>query len=271
MSPGPERQGGAAAGGCDGGFRASHADRDHVIDMLKAAYVQGRLSKDEFDLRVSQAFGSRTWAELDALTRDIPRLARVAPAPGRCHRPSRAIPVFVTAIASIGLVLLALFTAPSQAMRPASSPPARFTIPDAERRVQCGKPGRQPSAFVQAIRSLWLQSAAADRGHRAPGCGTVSGTFIAMGGPVPVHGRPMMVAPLPGRIIGIGSAGRRVQVTAGRSGTFRLSLPPGSYRLIGYSPHVTVGHGEMRCGAIHPVQVRVGRVLSHVKVVCALP
>jgi Domain of unknown function (DUF1707) len=149
MSPGSEHQGGGAAGGC-GGFRASHADRDHVIDMLKAAYVQGRLSKDEFDLRVSQAFGSRTWAELDALTGDILTLARVVPAPGRCHRPGRAIPIFVTAIASIGLVLLALLIAPSPAMRPASSPPARFTIADAERLVQCGKPGRHPSARLPA-------------------------------------------------------------------------------------------------------------------------
>lgn len=150
MNLASEHQGGAAAGGC-GGCRASHADRDHVVDMLKAAYVQGRLSKDEFDLRVSQAFGSRTWAELDALTRDIPALARIALAPGRCHRPGRVIPVFVTAIACIGLVLLALLTAPSQGTPRVSVPPARLTIPrltiaDAERRVQCGKPGRQPRA-----------------------------------------------------------------------------------------------------------------------------
>jgi hypothetical protein len=92
-----------------------------------------------------------------------------------------------------------------------------------------------------------------------------------MGGPVPVHGGPMMMARLPGRIIAIDSTGRRVQVTAGGAGTFRLSLPPGSYRLIGYSPHVTVGHNEMKCSAIHPVHVRVGRVLSHAKVICALP
>jgi hypothetical protein len=131
--------------------------------------------------------------------------------------------------------------------------------------------GPQFKAFTQAIGSLRLQSAGADRGHRAPGRGTVSGTFIAMGGPAPTHGRPMMMARLPGRIIAIGSTGRRDQVTAGRSGAFRLSLPPGGYRLIGYSPHVTVGHHEMKCSAIHPVHVRIGRVLAHVKVICALP
>jgi len=43
-----------------------------VIDTLKAAFVQGRLTKDEFDTRVSQTFGSRTYAELAVLTADIP-------------------------------------------------------------------------------------------------------------------------------------------------------------------------------------------------------
>jgi hypothetical protein len=55
-----------------GQMRASHADRDQVIDVLKAAFVQGRLAKDEFDLRVGQALVSRTGAELAALTADMP-------------------------------------------------------------------------------------------------------------------------------------------------------------------------------------------------------
>jgi hypothetical protein len=51
-------------------LRASHADREQVIAALKDAFVQGRLAKDEFDLRVSKALAS--YAELDALTADIP-------------------------------------------------------------------------------------------------------------------------------------------------------------------------------------------------------
>jgi hypothetical protein len=46
------------------------AGREQVIAALKAAYVQGRLTKEEFDLRVSQALAM--YAELDALTADIP-------------------------------------------------------------------------------------------------------------------------------------------------------------------------------------------------------
>jgi NhaP-type Na+/H+ or K+/H+ antiporter len=51
---------------------ASHADREQVVDLLKVAFVQERLAKDEFDLRIGQALASRTVAELAALTADIP-------------------------------------------------------------------------------------------------------------------------------------------------------------------------------------------------------
>ncbi|MDQ2816041.1 MAG: DUF1707 domain-containing protein [Actinomycetota bacterium] len=44
------------------GLRASDADREQVIGTLKAAFARGVLAKDEFDLRASQAFASRTYA-----------------------------------------------------------------------------------------------------------------------------------------------------------------------------------------------------------------
>jgi Domain of unknown function (DUF1707) len=62
----------AAAAAGRGRPRASHADREHVLDVLKAAFVQGLLTKDELDMRVGQTFASRTYAELAALTADIP-------------------------------------------------------------------------------------------------------------------------------------------------------------------------------------------------------
>jgi hypothetical protein len=43
-----------------------------VIGALKAAFVQGMLAKDEFDLRVGQALASRTSADLAALIADLP-------------------------------------------------------------------------------------------------------------------------------------------------------------------------------------------------------
>jgi hypothetical protein len=43
-----------------------------VIDLLKAAFVQGRLDRDEFDARIGRALASRTCGELAAVTAGIP-------------------------------------------------------------------------------------------------------------------------------------------------------------------------------------------------------
>ena len=56
----------------EGQMRASHADRERVIDTLKAAFVQGRLAKKEFDLRIGQVLASRTYSDLAVLTADLP-------------------------------------------------------------------------------------------------------------------------------------------------------------------------------------------------------
>jgi hypothetical protein len=90
--------GGETAAG-RGRLRASHADREQVIDTLKAAFVQGRLTKDELDARVGRMFAARTYAELAAVTADLPAgLARPQPVrmPARVQgerRVARAGPV----------------------------------------------------------------------------------------------------------------------------------------------------------------------------------
>jgi hypothetical protein len=53
-------------------MRASTTDRDRSIEVLKASFVEGRLTKDELDLRLGQAFVSRFFAELMAITADLP-------------------------------------------------------------------------------------------------------------------------------------------------------------------------------------------------------
>jgi len=74
----------------DGHLRASHIDREHAVSMLKAAFVQGRLTKDEFDSRVGQALSARTYAELDVLAADLPvRLIDAAPPRRAAHGPTR--------------------------------------------------------------------------------------------------------------------------------------------------------------------------------------
>ncbi len=83
MITGPEDR--AAAG--RGRLRASHADREHVIDTLKTAFADGRLDKDELDDRVGQALAARTYAELARVTADIPADPAQAPRPRRAARP----------------------------------------------------------------------------------------------------------------------------------------------------------------------------------------
>jgi hypothetical protein len=53
-------------------LRASRAEREHVIEVLKTAFVQDRLTKDEFDTRVGRALTSQICAELTEVTADLP-------------------------------------------------------------------------------------------------------------------------------------------------------------------------------------------------------
>jgi Domain of unknown function (DUF1707)/Domain of unknown function (DUF4190) len=55
-----------------GHMRAATADRERAIDVLKAAYAEGRLTADEYQERVGQVYASRTYAELGLLTADLP-------------------------------------------------------------------------------------------------------------------------------------------------------------------------------------------------------
>jgi len=54
-----------------GGLRASDADREQAIAVLKAAFVRDRLARAKFEARVGQALASRTYAELAAATGGI--------------------------------------------------------------------------------------------------------------------------------------------------------------------------------------------------------
>jgi hypothetical protein len=95
-----------------GRLRASHADREQVINTLQAAFVQGRLTKIELDQRVGQTFTSRTYADLAAVTADLPAgLIRAEqarkPAPAQAAQPVNkplmwgAIVVTVAGMASV--------------------------------------------------------------------------------------------------------------------------------------------------------------------------
>lgn len=71
MMIGPDGEIAAGTAG-RGGMRTSPAEREQAIEVLKVAFVQDRLTKDEFDVRAGQALTARTYAELAVLTADIP-------------------------------------------------------------------------------------------------------------------------------------------------------------------------------------------------------
>jgi DUF1707 SHOCT-like domain len=53
-------------------IRASDKERDSVVDVLRDAYTDGRLTLEEFDERTSAAYASKTWGDLHELTTDLP-------------------------------------------------------------------------------------------------------------------------------------------------------------------------------------------------------
>ncbi len=86
--------------------RAGHADREQVIEALKDAFVQGRLTRDELGARVAQTLASRTYTELAALTADIPP-APAAAGPARPPAPARRWPLVKAAAGSGGCLVIA--------------------------------------------------------------------------------------------------------------------------------------------------------------------
>jgi Domain of unknown function (DUF1707) len=62
---------GMSAGG-HASARSSDADRERAIEVLKAAFAEGRLTREEHSERVQRVYHSRTYAELAELSADLP-------------------------------------------------------------------------------------------------------------------------------------------------------------------------------------------------------
>jgi hypothetical protein len=112
--PGDDR---AAAAAGHGHLRAGHADRDRTVGELKAAFVQGRLARDEFEQRLGQALTSRTYADLSAVTADLPPGLKLPtpqlptpPEPARDadHRTAVKVIAALTALSTIRWLMVAV-------------------------------------------------------------------------------------------------------------------------------------------------------------------
>jgi hypothetical protein len=59
-------------------MRVGDAEREAVASQLREHYADGRLTLDELNERVDQAFAAKTRADLDAVQRDLPTTPRPA-------------------------------------------------------------------------------------------------------------------------------------------------------------------------------------------------
>ena len=105
MSIEPGSHAGAAIAG-RGHLRCSTLDREQVVEVLKAAFIQERLSKDEFEARIGRALAVLTCAELAAVIADIPA-GLVGARPARPPARTRARPSMNQAVTAGGCVMLA--------------------------------------------------------------------------------------------------------------------------------------------------------------------
>ena len=66
------RPGGNGAIAGPPGMLAANADRERAIDILRAGFAEGRLTKAEYDDRTARVYAARTYGELGSLIADLP-------------------------------------------------------------------------------------------------------------------------------------------------------------------------------------------------------
>jgi Domain of unknown function (DUF1707)/Domain of unknown function (DUF4190) len=93
-------------------MRASSADRERAVDVLKAGFAEGRLTQDEYNDRMGQAYSARTYGELATLTADLPAGVGPMPAwPVPAYQPPPPSGTNSMAIAAMVLGVAEFFTA----------------------------------------------------------------------------------------------------------------------------------------------------------------
>jgi hypothetical protein len=70
-------------------IRASDAEREQTVALLRAAVAEGRLSVDELDERTASAYAAATRGELELLVDDLPHELPAPPAAPARRRPPR--------------------------------------------------------------------------------------------------------------------------------------------------------------------------------------
>jgi uncharacterized membrane protein len=81
-------------------LRASDADREQLIEVLKTAFGEGRLTQDEYTDRMERAYTAKTYGELRTLVADLPGPA-VPQVPYHFTRYQQQAPTNSLAVASM--------------------------------------------------------------------------------------------------------------------------------------------------------------------------
>jgi Domain of unknown function (DUF4190)/DUF1707 SHOCT-like domain len=103
---GPQPYGPVAYGGPAGmraRMRASDADRDRVVDLMKKAFAEGRLTRDDYDARLERALSAATYADLDACVTDLIPLPYSGPVRAKTNVP--AVFSLICGIAQVTVIL----------------------------------------------------------------------------------------------------------------------------------------------------------------------
>ena len=114
----PVPEGVGAAGGAVSGINpawlAASADRERAVGVLRAGFTEGRLTQDELDDRVAQAYAARTYGQLWALTADLPAGGLPYPqfpqGPGALVPLEPAVPSHWKPAAALIITALVIFT-----------------------------------------------------------------------------------------------------------------------------------------------------------------
>jgi hypothetical protein len=87
------------------GMLAANADRERAVDVLNAAFAEGRLTRAEHDDRAARVYAARTYGQLGVLTADLP----AGPLGGPAYYPGAGYPRPMTrpAVGSMAIAALA--------------------------------------------------------------------------------------------------------------------------------------------------------------------
>ena len=152
---------GAGVSGVNPGWLAASADRERAVGVLRAGFTEGRLTQEELDERVAQAYAARTYGQLWALTADLPTGALPYPqlphGPGAIvvpqenaapshWKPAAALIITALVIFTLAALITAVITAHTQAVYIPNFQHANL-MPDIQ-------PLNQPHLFQPGITSV---------------------------------------------------------------------------------------------------------------------